>query len=198
MEAPDVRMIFGRSGTGKTTLIAHMLDDIGGRQLIHDPAAQKAYETPGHVICNTVAEVYDLMLTGAASFRILWRGANRHEFDQVNMFAWALENVTVVWEEVDQLWPAATLPDTALLMLNQGRHRDLRVLACARRPARVNRDLTALASRIVAFRTSEPNDLKYFSDYVGRDNTRKIAELQDWHALDWSDRRTDVKKSPFV
>lgn len=199
MKEPDFRMIFGRGGKGKTYLTAHMLDRIGPRQLIYDVAAQDVYVTPKSVIVETASEVLDVLLHDARAFRIIWRGRSlRDDFDRVNAYAYALGNLTLVWEEVDHLWPGARMPEHGLQIVNMGRHRDLHVIANARRPNRVNRDLTALASRIVCFQTHDARDLKYLGEFIGDDAGATIRDLGQYQALDWTEAATATKKSPFA
>jgi hypothetical protein len=88
------------------------------------------------------------------------------------------------------------LPPVADNLVQAGRHRGLHIIACSRRPYRMNRTLTALATRMAIFRTTEPRDLRYFGEYVGA-AASQLPTLRDYHALDWTETGVLVKKSPF-
>lgn len=117
-------------------------------------------------------------------------------FEFANRCALAAGDMLVVWDEVDRFSTAAKMPPAAKRIVNAGRHVGLRLFACSRRPYMMNRDLTALATRMAIFRTTEPRDLRYFADYVGA-AAENVPGLEAYHALDWTEHGAAVKKSPF-
>lgn len=200
---PDLRVVIGKGGMGKSTLIRHQVER-HKRVLVFDPKAEPDYARGFDVIDDPALLVDAFRAVGRGPIRVAWRGVasmGRDAFEHANRVAWAAENLTVVWEEVDVWVQTGRLPDWAFKIANEGRHRDIRVLACARRPARVSRDLTANASRIVVFHVTEPRDLEYLREYMGED-ARKSADLDPsrFEALDWREGRgvVGVKKSPFA
>lgn len=197
----DVRLFFGRGQAGKTYLVQHQLKRLGrgARVLIHDTVAEPGYAQGAHVV-ETPADLVRLVRDQGGPLRICWRGVAtmaQEAFEFANRVAWAAENFTVVWEEVDSFVDAGRLPEWAFRIVNHGRHRGLRVFACARRPARVSRDLTANATRIVAFHTSEPADVEYLRKYVGQAVAVQVAGLGRYECLDWTPAGARVRKSPF-
>ena len=194
MKRPDIRVVLGRGGSGKSHLVKHWLGAIKGRVVIFDAAAEDDYAR-GAVLVEDRDRLIDLLIAGER--RLCWRGLFGGAFEAVNEIAWAAGDLTLVWEEVDQFGDAGRLPPWAFKIANQGRHRDIRVIACSRRPARVSRDLTANASRIVAFGTTEPRDLAYLRDYMG-EAAEKLRGVPEYHALDWTEAAgAAVRKSPF-
>lgn len=68
----------------------------------------------------------------------------------------------IVADELDLLasphsWGTRWIRD----VLHYGRHLDLSLIGCSRRPANVHRDVTALASRVFLGRITEPRDVDY-------------------------------------
>ena len=198
MKAPDLRVVLGAGGSGKTHLVNHWLDGavgIGRRIVIFNPNAETIYSARATVIDRRADLVAAVM--GKDDFQISWHGLDRDDFDFVNEVAWCAERLTLVWEEVDNWIDAGRLPDHAFRIVNQGRHRNIRVIACARRPARVSRDLTANASRIVAFRTVEPRDVSYLREFMGP-GADQLRDLAPYTALDWTPKKAKIRKSPFA
>lgn len=199
----DITAVFGMPGMGKSTIVRHQVAP-RNRVLIHDPAAWPDWGE----IAEPVTGGLELAerLTDKGPMRICWRGANGKRtredaiaaFELGNEAAVAAGDLTLVWDEVDRFTaPGSPLPPLAYLIANESRHSRIRLYILARRPARVNRDLTSYANRMIVFRTQEPADIKYF-----RERSAELAEviptLPDYHAADWSVKGgVVVKKSPF-
>lgn len=199
----DITAIFGMPGMGKSTIAKHQTD-ARNRVLIHDPNKEDAW-AEGATVCETRAGLVSA-LTAKGPMRLCWRGAygarSREEaieaFEVANECAIAAENLTVVWDEIDRFTaPAAPLPPHCYRMVNSSRHLKIRLFIMARRPARVNRDLTSYANRMIVFRTTEPADVKYFRERSA-DLAAAVKGLADYHAADWTVKGgVIVKKSPF-
>ena len=124
------------------------------------------------------------------------RGNTAFEF--VNRAAAAAGDLTLLWGEIHLFAPRGRLPMIATQLVQAGRHDGVRIIACARRPLRVPRDLTADATRIVCFQTTEPNDVRYLVEFVGQ-AALDVRGLQQWHALDWREREgARVIAAPFM
>lgn len=195
----DIRAVFGRGFSGKSTLVRSWLDSLAGRVVVFDPNAEPAYAAGRAAVVEDQAELVRLLLGGFDPIRIAWRGLDEDAFEQFNEACWAAGDLTMVWEEVDSWWRPGQVKPFGFRIINQGRHRNIRLIACARRPARVPRDLTANASRITAFHTTEPADLAYLRDYMGAEAGRAgTLDFARHEALDWSPQLgAKVRKSPF-
>ena len=196
----DNRVYLGRGGSGKSTLARHHLERVP-RLLVfdtlHEPANADACD---FVVYTMPALVNVLRHAGARPVRICWRGNMAHGYESyelANEAAWAARDLWLLWEEVDVYIGAHRLPPWAYRIVNMGRHRGLKLIACARRPARVSRDLTANATRIVIFSTSEPADVAYMRDLAGDEAASCLAGLAPREAVDWTPSGWSVKKSLF-
>jgi hypothetical protein len=77
-----------------------------------------------------------------------------------------IQNAWGVIDEVDRyMSPWNTNPDLKEI-INYGRHRPVSLLAIARRPAAVARELTASADCIIAHQTTEKRDLEYLASFM--------------------------------
>lgn len=188
MKRADIRLFLGKSGSGKTTLALHQAAAFE-RVLFHDPNAEI---TAGRIVRDPLGLVEAIV---AGDPRIVWRGYEHppetwdrigtDAFEWANRAAYAAGGYLVVWDEVDVYAPEKKMKSWAYRILNSGRHRDLRVFACSRRPAAVNIALRALATRIAVFMTDEPADIKYLGERIGRDAAAKLPSLPRYSYLDW-------------
>jgi hypothetical protein len=197
MKAPDNRLLFGRGGSGKSHLVKHWLKRYRGRLLIHDVAAEPDYAAIADVVTDSFVELVGAVV-GREARVLAFRGLSAQAWEDLNRLAWAWEDCLVVWEEVDQWYGPGVRPPHAFRLINQGRHRRVRIIACSRRPARVSRDFTANASRIVAFHTKEPRDVAYLAEWMGEGAAAALPALEPYTALDWRGGEAVVRKSPFA
>lgn len=170
--------------------------------LIHDPNGE-AIHARGAIVTSDRGQLLELLVR-PGPVRVCWRGAVLQDregrlsaFEWANRCAMAAGGLLVIWDEVDRFTEGGRLTPAADVMVNAGRHRGLRVFACARRPYRVARDVTANATRIIAFSTTEPRDIAYLEDHIGQ-AARQLATLPRFHALDWTEAGASVKKAPFI
>lgn len=197
LKRPEIVVVIGRGGQGKSYLARHMLRG-RDRVIAFDPKMEPD-TARGRYVADTRRALLDMI--DARTFDVAWRGfytmgADAFEFG--NRAALAVGNCALHWEEVDQFTPRGRLPAAAYQVVNSGRHDGVRVIACARRALRISRDLTASATRIVCFQTTEPNDIRYLEEYVGQD-ARAVRDLPPFHALDWSETEgARVRPSPFI
>jgi hypothetical protein len=200
MPEPDFRLFLGKSGSGKTWLALRQARG-ARRVLIHDPNGEDQ-SAAGAVPIYDPAGLAEAM--AAPRWRIAWRGAMAATDDAAKVAAWehanrcalAAGNCLVIWDEVDFFTTAGRLPPYAYRIVNAGRHVGLRVFACARRAYRLPRDLSANANRIIAFRMTEPRDVRYLADVMG-EAASQLPALGEREALDWTEAGTARKKSPF-
>jgi hypothetical protein len=194
---PDIRVLCGRGGQGKSTLARHWLAN-ERRVIVFDPKIEPDAARGRH-IAQTQSELVEL--ARAKSFAICWRGFGLDPlegFEFGNRVAMAAGNCWVHWEEVDLFSPRGALPPYGRALVNSGRHDGVRLIACARRPLRVSRDLTASATRIVCFQTTEPRDVRYLEEFIG-EAAKQVRTLAQWHALDWREREgARVVAAPFT
>ena len=97
----------------------------------------------------------------------------------------ALKNVCLIIEEVDTYATPNVIPNELKRLLKVGRHYGVSMIFVSRRPAEINRLITAQTRRFVLFRTTEPNDTRYLSSVIGADLSEEVRALPDLHFIDW-------------
>jgi hypothetical protein len=202
LSKPDFRLFLGKGGSGKSTLARHQIGD-APRVLICDPNGETSWAEGADVI-DERADLARAAMT--PRWRICWRGMigakspaeTREAWDWANRVALAAGDCLIVWDETDILCAGGALPQAAYRIVNAGRHSGVRLYACARRPYRLPRDLSANAARLIVFRSTEPRDLAYLREVIGEEAAARLPHLAPYHALDWTETGTvKEKKSPF-
>jgi hypothetical protein len=201
LASPDFRLFLGKSGSGKSFLARHQVGS-AARVLICDPNGEPAW-AEGAAVVHDRGELVQAMR--GPRWRIAWRGmiggrgaeGVTEEWEWANRCALAAGDCLVVWDEVDMCVPTGRLPQHGYRIVNAGRHVGVRCFACARRPYRLPRDLSANAGRIVAFRMTEPRDLRYLAEVMGEGAAGQLPGLGEYQAMDWREGGAKVKKSPF-
>lgn len=100
-----------------------------------------------------------------------------------------LENMLIVIDEVDLYYSAFIPRDTAFFsFINRGRHKQFDLIANARRPAKIPRDLTSQSDFIyLGFVGREPLDLKFYKEVFCRtDNLPKTKYT--WRVFDTNEQ----------
>ena len=194
----DIRVFLGKGGKGKSWLVRHQLKSVK-RMILFDPNGEPENAALG-AVCRTPAELLECLDSSGKPFRVIWRGfetMGKAAYEYGNQAALAAGNLVLVWEECDRFIGPHILPEYADRIINAGRHEGIRVWGIARRANKVPRDLTANASRIVIFGTNEPADLKYAKEYIGDAWAEKLPGLPRFSAIDFTEAKTSIKKSPF-
>lgn len=107
------------------------------------------------------------------------------EFFWVSRIIESIGNICFVAEEVDFFISPQKLDPAFSRLIRYGRHRGVEMICISRRPAEVNRNLTAQASRLFIFRMHEPRDIAYFRTLIGP-VAEKIPSLPDFTPLEYS------------
>jgi hypothetical protein len=158
----------------------------GHRVMIWDPVSEYAGRASQDPVqhAQLFGDVHEMLLEaakGGLSNRVVLQ-APRGQFDVFCLFCYRAGNMTVIVDEVNLFCSPAKCPAPLLELLRIGRHASVNLIFAARRPAEVARDLTAQADRIEAYRTIEPNDLKWFSDVCGKAFAESLPVLPEFQS----------------
>lgn len=193
-----LQLVLGRGGKGKSFLARHLVRK-AARLILFDPNGEAEHAAKAEVLERPDQLVN--VLRYERRFRICWRGyasMGRDAFEFANRCALAAGNVTLLWDEIDRFQSPHRLPEYADVIVNAGRHKGVSVVACSRRPPQVHGDLRANASRLIVFRTVEPDDVKYLRHRIeDRAAVEALRQLGDHEAVVWTDAGWSVQKSPF-
>lgn len=181
-----IRTVFGRRGSGKTTLIKNRIRE-SPRVAAFDITGE--YCEIGEVANTAMMFVEALEQRAEKPFRVVFYPDGEPDwnlaFDYFLRACWAARNLLIVADEIDQLASPTQVPPTLYRNLNMGRHRGLDLIAASRRPANVPRLLTSQSDEIIIFNCSEPNDVKYIQDFAGKQFALACQSLPIHHYLLW-------------
>lgn len=156
----EILCLFGVTGCGKSSLTRELVP-LMRRRLILD-TRHRDYEDG--CIVHTAADLVDYwnQVGGKKEFSIILRPREDRAVRAFWRLAIDQPDLWVVIEETSE-WSSAYKPDPDIEhLVKYGRHTGLSVLSVAQRPAQVQRIITAMATGVVAHRTTEPRDLAYF------------------------------------
>jgi len=172
-DAP-IRFVCGIRGRGKTCK---------ARELV------KA--APRLLACDPMAE-YDALALEFADFREYldtYHTRDRYRVALVEpgweewftALAWETaqdkRGLTVVLEEADMIARPGAESESFRHLCARGRHFNIDLVICSRRPAEVSRLATAMAAEFYVFQTQEPADLKYLASMIGGDAAELVPQL---------------------
>lgn len=107
-----------------------------------------------------------------------------------------LENICIVIDEVDLCYSATISNNTYLYKLcNFGRHKEIDLIAVARRPANTPRALTSQSDYIYLGNSNkEPRDLQYLSTFLNKEIIKDYEMLQNYNFLCYNTTRNKCFK----
>jgi len=189
----DVRLILGKTGSGKTTLARRFVRSLP-RALIFDNGFA---EFPA-VHFTDINELHNYLAIAGGKGGNFRAGFTPVESQYSTLLTWALElgnaeAVTLVLEECDRL-PTPECQDKFSEVVQRGRHWGTHILGLTTFPYAVNADLRRQATEIYTFRQHEPRDLRWFSEVMAGDTLQEIANLGEYEYLRWQSKDGSIEK----
>jgi len=188
-----ITSVFGRKGSGKTTLVAEISEDF--RRVYAFDSMGEYDETRGFEVCYGLAECARRMVEAARLplFRLSLRVDRTEDFLKLLRIAYEVPDSLLVVEETSLYCSPSKLPDDLSRLVRYGRHRKLNIVFVARRPSEIHRELTAQSDVIVTFRQHEPRDVDYLKSFIGP-RVEGVSRLPEYHVLAFG----DIEKIPVA
>jgi len=164
-----VTVILGRRGAGKTRLAhAILCRESPDRLVVIDTIAEHQSLAPRCPKWRAILRMNPPGTTNPLRLGILPQ--NEQEFELACGAIWARENLVCLIDELDW-WvptPAHACPDALRSIVRYGRHYGQRLIAIARRPAAMPREITSQADLWI-FPAAEPRDVAYIRQWADFD-----------------------------
>lgn len=101
--------------------------------------------------------------------------------EYVSAALWQAGQGTLVIDEADEFDPRRNPVFDNLI--RYGRNRNIDILAGCRRPAEMDRNMSAAANKLFLFQTHEPRDIEYFEKTILGKRARQLMTLPDYHGV---------------
>ena len=182
--------IFGKRGSGKTTLIAGNLNEFPAPVIVVDILGNFANDdhdqTESLQESIYLAENYYLNPKEQNPIIILQTPDPDLAVEFISATLWELAEKyghggTLVLDEVDSIsYSKGSCFDQ---LIRYGRNKGINLITGCRRPAEISRNITAGANKIYIFQTQEPRDVEYFEKTLLGDRAEKLMSLKKHHGL---------------
>lgn len=189
----NVRAIFGKTRSGKTTLAKEFVNALP-RALILDNGflefnARHFLELPD------LHEYLDKRGGIGGNFRASFSPRKSH-YDQ--LFRWAIElgapeEITLVLEECDR-FPTPDSQESFSDITERGGHYGVHILALATHPSGCDIDIRRQATEIYSFRQHEPADIKWLGAVMPAEAMEQIVKLDKYEYIKWDSQTGEISK----
>jgi DNA helicase HerA-like ATPase len=166
--------LIGQTGTGKSTLAAHLLRDRRYKLVLRSKPDSVTYDTD-----RVIRTAHGLMDTRHDSFTLNPKYENqRREFQQAYELAWRQGGWTVYVDELFYQSERLHLTEPIERLLTQGRSKNLSVAIGMQRPARVSRFAISESTHVLSFGLEgrDAKELSYATTRAMEDAVRGLPE----------------------
>lgn len=178
--------VFGRRGAGKTTLIRGNLKDMRPPVIIIDVLGN--FDECGIQVddlseCITqIQEYFEKRKSALEPFVITIKTADpTTACNYLSAVIWEMNGGTLVLDEVDSIDVEGGSCFDQFIRYGRNHYGDL-ITGC-RRPAELDRNITAAANKFYCFGTHEFRDIEYFRASVFGDKAFELQRLPKYHGL---------------
>lgn len=187
----NIDTIFGKKGSGKTEVCKYLYFSNPKPAIVIDIAEQ--FDDVGLNFPN-VASLKEYLQKEWKSFykkkqMLVLDEYNAEDIEDLLNFLWECKftNFQLIIDEVDTIYNNHNQQRSKLRpFIHRGRHRQIDLITTSRRPANVGRDLTSQSDNIYIFRNNEPNDIKYFQNFIRKEAIAEIRNLDKYYFLNYS------------
>lgn len=179
-------MVIGKRGSGKSYLVKKMISQVD-RLFVWDLMSE--YDQGVVFGPENMRElIYFWQNFYRRQFRIVYRPINpQKEIVRMAELIYELGDLTFVVEEIDAIAGTYSMPEQISAIIQRGRHKNIQLVGVTPAPFGINRDLTRQAKEVYVFSTNEPKDIEYLRGLLGSEIESKIAALEQYQYVKWSD-----------
>lgn len=185
--------IFGKRGAGKTTLIRGNIKDCKGPVVILDILGNydeksllknkiKSIQTDDISDCLNEIEIYiNSEEKNKTKVIVLQTMEPTLAADYISAALWEAEQGTLILDEADSInISEAPCYDQ---IIRYGRNKNIHLITGVRRPAELDRSISAGANQLYAFGTHEPRDVEYFEKTIFGQKAKELIKVPRYHGI---------------
>lgn len=175
-----ISSVFGMQGAGKTSFVRKHIIPFSPKPIFildtldeyNDGLVFYSMKALKHHLVK-----YNMNLSGV---HILKADNDRDAENFFKLFTLVKEPCTILIEEADKFMGSAhyDINEDIKNIINYGRHWGQNIIFIARRPARLNKDVTSQSNFIVSFRQTESRDINSLKQSY--DEAAKLPDLKGW------------------
>ena len=183
--------IFGKKGSGKSTLSKEMMYRLGGKIVFISPVESLEefdFELWGY---DEIASYVEIMEPGQIA---ILRLMDIEAFDMIACIAMIEMDYTLVIDEIERYKNSENLSE----LIHYARHFGINLICNTRRYTDVPRLLTSQSDQIMIFATIEPRDLDYFKNYTDVSDLSVIKTLKAYNYYVFPDNTVRVTNPQFT
>jgi hypothetical protein len=191
--------IFGRRGSGKTTMIRGLIPTMKKPVVVIDILGNYTSEKQWKQT-NEITEALTEILKSTREKNhpgiiVLSASDMSRATDYVCSALWHRGGGTIVLDEADAI--DVTQSPCFDEAVRYGRNRGIDIITGCRRPAEISKNVTAGADIAYCLTTHEPRDLLYYREFLGDDAAAKLPRLAKYHGIarDFVDQQDFVFKT---
>ena len=186
-EEAVIKLCFGMRGSGKTVKVRNLIKQIN-RLLVVDTLCK---DYSDGVIFHSLGDLKKFWLkVYSGDFRLIYRPQGDdlqiiEDIAEICTLCLKCENLTLVVEELNIIFDKQRPPTEFNKMVLGGRDPGIELIGVAQRPVGFGRKITSQAQEFYVFVNLEPDDLKFFKDYLGSEAAQAIRNLEKYQYLKW-------------
>jgi len=168
-------LIFGKTGSGKSTLVKQLIKDVD-RKIIIDIQ----HEYSEGIIFESYADFYEFITTHGTgkSFNYIIRFENDEEYEKLFLLVYYIGNLYLIVEEAEDYISPDKRKSNFNKLINRGRHKRISIIAIARRSVELSRRLRGQVDRIYSFKQTQIEDIIIMKK-IGFKDLSFLPSLQD-------------------
>lgn len=166
LNKPSIRAYIGASGSGKGVSINRLLDDERpARLLIWDPRDEYSKHASAYRSLPALVAAFTKAGAGPIRARFVPGGAVKLDeaFGVVCRLAFVVGNLTFLAEELSDTTTASHAPAAWRQVITQGRHKGLRIIGAAQRPALIDKTFLGNCTHVRCFTLRYADDRRTMS-----------------------------------
>lgn len=171
----SIKLIFGKTGTGKSLFTKRVLLPVLDRSIIID--AMLEYENG--IVFNSLNDLLDYCIDNdineESEFCFVCRFTSDNEIEGLFEAVFELSNLTLVVEEAEIYISPYAKSNNFLKLVRYGRHKGISIIGIARRTSELSQSFRAQTDEIISFKQTDINDLKKMSE-MGLNDIDKLSD----------------------
>lgn len=176
---------FGRRGSGKTTAIRGQLQDCRAPVIIIDILGNYADLENCYHTHDLGDLIHALKQNHSRQNEFMFFCLKSHSptlaANYLSAVIWELNGGTLVLDEVDSIQVKEGSCFDKYIRYGRNHHGDL-ITGC-RRPAELDKNITAAGNKFYCFNTHEPRDIEYFQNALFGERATMLLNLPPYHGL---------------